>query len=293
MWDGLTRIGVVGLVVLSATIAGANTNTPAGHAAMLAAADSCLGQLQQAYEDLGAREVAARASNQVSRANCLRVKQAKVRGLISVATEGREVLAELVEQGETRLAEAELAQLRLAVDRGLKLIEEAEHCRPTAVRSGSPPRPLTRNDLNSQSLPLPPPQATRRLPRGELHCLRQEPYACLLLEALQRDLPAAATCPERLVGVGVAPVAGWQPERCVTLDDLVVTVAHALGLTGPDEGNPQRCLTALRVWGLPVDDLLPVRTAAGGSVLLREDEVRHFFARGLAGPPRAQDPAGH
>jgi hypothetical protein len=248
-------------------------------------AASCLARLTEIHAAVAEAERAARQTNDVARADCIRKHLVSLTGLLEVGRAARGWLESVAEQEDAEAVAEELEKIRAVCSRAEKLSQFAADCAAVSSRRTKPPRP-----------PSPPvqserPRAVSRLSwsdsrpagsRGAADCLRQRELACLLAQAFH--LRGSGDCEEELSRRDVEPLGGWEGAECATVDDLCVTVARALGLEVADPDDPAQYRQVLAEFGLPVDRVLPPRARTGRPPWLLDREVREFLSRGLAAP---------
>ena len=253
-------------------------------------ATACIQLIQSVMERIAHLEEGA--SNQTARLACLTEKRVKIQGLLELTQSAAGRLPRLQDEDDTDQIEAESSKIALACARAEKLALEADNCSdgpaPKSKRH-RPDRPATQD--------VPPQTATQIVTavqppsyplRDEQACVHQDRVAVLLGQAMDLRLGGKKSTEAYTAELGklaIEPLGGWQPQKCMSLDDFCVAVARALSLKVEAPDDPTSYCQALRDDGLPVDTLLPARGDANNPPpLLLESEVRSFFAQGYAAP---------
>jgi len=235
------------------------------------------------------------ASNQTARLDCITEKLIKIQGLLELTQTAAARLPQLENDEDTDQMENESAKVALACARAEKLALEAENC--SAGPAVKPKKHHADNAAETAAADTSAQTATQAAPlalapvypeRDEDTCIRQGQMAMLLGRAMDIGLDesrSADAYTSELGKLAIEPLAGWQPEKCVTLDDFCVVVARALNLKIESPDDPASYIQALRDDGLPVDSLLPPRGDVNNPApVLLAPEVRNFFAHGYAAP---------
>jgi hypothetical protein len=249
-------------------------------------AADCVARLTAIQAELADIERAARQTNDVTRADCIKKHLTSLTGLIEVSRQAQSWLEASVEMEDPEAVAAERDKLEAVCQRGEKLRQLAVSCVSIVAprpRRTTPPRlaKVERPAPVSRSTWQQPRRATTRNPEA---CLRQSDLACLLAQAL--NMSGAADCIQALRERNVEPLGGWDGQQCATVDVFCVALGRALELEVENPADPSQYWQALAEFGLPVDQVLPPRPETGSSVILLDREAREFLSRGLGAPVR-------
>jgi len=240
-------------------------------------AADCVARLTAIHAELADIERAARQTNDVTRADCIKKHLTSLTGLIELSRQAQSWLEASVEMEDPDAVAAERDKLEAVCQRGERLRQLAVSC--VSIVAARPrrttPAPVSRSTWQQ------PRRATTRNPEA---CLRQSDLACLLAQAL--NLSGAADCIQALRERNVEPLGGWDGQQCATVDVFCVALGRALELEVENPADPGQYWQALAEFGLPVDQVLPPRPETGSSVILLDREAREFLSRGLGAPVR-------
>lgn len=99
--------------------------------------------------------------------------------------------------------------------------------------------------------------------------ITQGEMAMMMANMLSLDLPVNASAQDAiaaLIGVGVQPLNGWQPDAPVVLGDLAVTLVQALGAEADvvDPADPQSYIDLLNELGVSLTSVTGALGAMSG-----------------------------
>jgi hypothetical protein len=230
----------------------------------------------------------AAATNDAAALVCVRSKISKLQTLLDVSLAGarRIRILEQAAPTEEERHDEEHARLIVSLLRAQRVAAQAVECLPVAVRTNQTPNEI-RTATNQTSTATVTPVPSRSVAsRNDGNCISQGETARLLAQAMELVVDAreeTVACAE-LTQKGVVPPGGWQPPKCMTVDDFYVVAVKVLNLTAEPVDDPAVCGRLLREAGLAVDSILPPRIA-GRALPLHEAEVRAFLAAGRAARP--------
>jgi hypothetical protein len=256
-------------------------------------ADACVLRLQEIRDEAIKLEEAA-PPDQVELVDCIHSRVLKIKGLLELTLSAQKSLHKVIKTDEAEAVDGYATNVKLCCARAEKLLLEAEGCATSVtLKTPSPsneaPAAVTNNSVDIKITPraagLPP--VRRVVVRTKETCLHHEQFAVMLGRAMDLKMTDKATPDDfvkALTRLAVEPLHGWQPGKCVTVDDVYVACARAMNLKVKDPQDPLSYGQALRDEGLGVDTLLPERDPQLDSPYVLDSEVRALLTTGYAAP---------
>ena len=270
-------------------LAQSSTNDPA---AMLREAVACARRLHEIYD--GATKLEEKTPpEQAALLDCVHSRVLKINGLLDMTENVLTNMQKAIKADETETIEQSRDDVKISCARAEKLFLEAQACSSSVALKSLPPKappvagsnaPVAIKIVPRTTQPLP---AVRPVERTDQTCLRQERFAVMLARAMELKVSEPATpaeCIKALARIAVEPLGGWQPGKCVTVDNVYVACARAMNLKVKDPEDPLSYGQALRDEGLGVDTLLPTREPKIDPPYVLDSEVREFLMTGYAAP---------
>jgi hypothetical protein len=225
--------------------------------------------------------------------DCIHSRTLKIIGLLDMTANVLTNMQKAIKSEETETVEQSRDDVKTSCARAEKLFLEAQGCSSSMVVTSLPPKAATAVVSNAAVTIKIAPRAGGPMPvvrpveRTEQTCLRQERFAVMLARAMELKLSETAApdeCIKALARIAVEPLGGWQPGKCVTVDNVYVACARAMNLKVKDPEDPLSYGQALREEGLGVDTLLPAREPKLDPPYVLDSEVREFLMTGYAAP---------
>jgi len=284
--------GVIALVsVLEArqALAQSSTNDPA---AMFREAVASARRLHEIFD--GATKLEEKTPpEQAALLDCVHSRTLKIIGLVDMTETVLTNMQKAIKADEPETVEQSRDDVKTSCARAEKLFLEAQGCSSSMVVTSLPPKlppvAVTNASVAIKIVPrtIGPLPAVRPVERTDQTCLRQDRFAIMLAHAMELKLGDKATpdeCIKALGRIAVEPLGGWQPGKCVTVDNVYVACARAMNLKVKDPEDPLSYGQALRDEGLGVDTLLPAREPKLDPPYVLDSEVRDFLMTGYAAP---------
>jgi hypothetical protein len=261
--------------------------------------DARVRRVQQIQDEVVKLEEAAPA-DRVDLVDCIHSRVLKIKGLLELTFGAQQSIHEMVRTDTAETLNGYVTNVTLCCERAEKLLLEADDCainvNRKAVTSNEVPASVT-NAAGADFRIVPRtggiPPVHRPVVRSRETCLRHEQFAVMLGKAMDlkmTDKVAPADYMKALTRLAVEPLHGWQPGQCVTVDDVYVACARAMGVKVKDSKDPLSYGEALRQEGLGVDTLLPERDPQLDPPYVLESEVRALLTTGYAAPLPSSKP---
>jgi hypothetical protein len=262
-------------------------------AAAVKGADACALRLQEIRDEAVKLEGAAPA-DQVGLVDCIHSRVLKIKGLLELTLGAQKSLHKVIKTDGAEAVEGYATNVKLSCERAEKLLLEAESCATSVTLKMPPPTnevpaAVTNSSVNVKIKPraagIPP--VHRPVARTRETCVHHEQFAMMLGKAMDLKMTDKATPDDfvkALARLAVEPFHGWQPGKCVTVDDVYVACARAMNLKVKDPHDPLSYGQALRDEGLGVDTLLPERDPQLDPPYVLDSELRALLTTGYAAP---------
>lgn len=256
-------------------------------------ADARVLRLQEIRDEAVKLEEAAPAG-QLEFVDCIHSRVLKIKGLLQLTLSAQKSIHKLIRTDTTETLDGYTTNVTLCCERAEKLLLEAESCATSVAVKTTPTNepPVSMTNVASPDIQIVPraavtPPARRPVVRTRETCLHHDQFAVMLGKAMDLKMTDKVTPDDymkALKRLAVEPLHGWQPGQCVTVDDVYVACARAMGLKVKAPQDPLSYGHALRDEGLGVDTLLPERDPQLDPPYVLESEVRALLTTGYAAP---------
>jgi hypothetical protein len=235
----------------------------------------------------------AAPTNQVELVDCIHSRVLKIKGLLELTLGAQENIHQPVGPTDAEAVDGYAASVTLSWARAEKLLLEAQGCATSVALNAAPTNEAPPSITNSSATIRIAPRAAgiplvhRPVTRSQETCLHHEQFATMLGKAMDLKMTDKTTPDDfmkALARLAVEPLHGWQPGKCVTVDDVYVACARAMNLKVNDPRDPLSYAQALRDEGLGVDTLLPERDPQLDPPYVLDSEARALLTTGYAAP---------
>jgi hypothetical protein len=264
-----------------------------GIAAAAKDADARVLRLERVRDEAVKLEEAAPA-DRVELVDCVHARVLKIKGLLQLALNAQMSIHKLIRTDTVEALDGYSTNVTLCCERAEKLLLEAEGCATSVALKTTPTNEVPASVTNTASadIKIVPrrtgvPPVHRLVVRTRETCLHHDQFATMLGKAMDLKMTDKVTPDDymkALKRLAVEPLHGWQPGQCVTVDDVYVACARAMGLKVKAPQDPLSYGQALRDEGLGVDTLLPERDPQLDPPYVLESEVRALLTTGYAAP---------
>ncbi|MGA2605185.1 MAG: hypothetical protein ABSG14_13235 [Verrucomicrobiia bacterium] len=248
----------------------------------------------QGIRDEAVKLEGAAPSDQVELVDCIHSRVLRIDSLLELTLGAQKSLHKVIKTDEAEAVEGYATNVELCCERAEKLLLEAESCATSVTLKTPPPTnevpaAVTNSSVDIKITPRPAglPPVQRPVARTRETCLHHEQFATMLGKAMDLKMTDKATPDDFMKALArraVKPLHGWQPGKCVTVDDVYVACARAMNLKVKDPHDPLSYGQALRDEGLGVDTLLPERDPQLDPPYVLDSEVRALLTTGYAAP---------